>query len=475
MAELFFRTGAFPLTVDELLAGLPDASPDGRQVYLVSEAGQIPAASAPDLQRDMRFVITARVRSREADLLISTQATVDAEDAVDAMDAFLQVAAWDDQAKVFNFYMRIGPTWVWAGNSWDALEPDSRGKGCFDSHVNGSVVMKELKKPWLNWHSERTDIPVDRKDPLRRNPLYGEVIGAENLERTIEALVQQWTKARLAKVSTSGLIERPHHLLRHLLSTSTVNLASTDIQSSSITRTDDPLVAPMGFWLNRDALIDNLPVNISTAPPSLPADKYVDSLTQFGMHLKEGRFRQPGDAYFAFVVPEASLEDNEVIKQMVSSGLISAKFAACCLMVDFPNPVFSVFREHLMRYVPSTITPRTALENQIVEAILDAATRLPTESPEGQFMAHWQLPDEEWPDIFARRLDAYLNTVATRARTEDGFNDYMRLAESRRRQFRRSKLNEFCLTTPLTNIPLDAPLLAMREDGTVTELVSPNH
>jgi hypothetical protein len=28
----------------------------------------------------------------------------------------------------------------------------------FDSHVNGSLVMKELKAPWTHWHSSRAKI-----------------------------------------------------------------------------------------------------------------------------------------------------------------------------------------------------------------------------------------------------------------------------------------------------------------------------
>ena len=49
--------------------------------------------------------------------------------------------------------LRIEETWVWAGNSLSALETPSRANACFDSHVNGGLVMKELKIPWMNWES----------------------------------------------------------------------------------------------------------------------------------------------------------------------------------------------------------------------------------------------------------------------------------------------------------------------------------
>src|SRR5262249_20626236 len=74
--------------------------------YLVSEAGQI----APDvhLERDMRFVVT-RGTSTAVDLLVSTSAVGD------PAEVFLQIAAWDGAAGLFNYYMRLDRTWVWAG------------------------------------------------------------------------------------------------------------------------------------------------------------------------------------------------------------------------------------------------------------------------------------------------------------------------------------------------------------------------
>src|SRR5579863_259237 len=43
--------------------------------------------------------------------------------------------------------------WIWAVSSWDALAPDTRSNGPFDSHVNCALNMKELNQPWVNWHS----------------------------------------------------------------------------------------------------------------------------------------------------------------------------------------------------------------------------------------------------------------------------------------------------------------------------------
>jgi hypothetical protein len=75
------------------------------------------------------------------------------------------------------------PRWVWAGDSNLALAEPSRGQGCFDSHVNGSVVMKELKSPWNNWQSMKATIQLADQDPLRQDPLYGQLKGQRILSR----------------------------------------------------------------------------------------------------------------------------------------------------------------------------------------------------------------------------------------------------------------------------------------------------
>ncbi|MGE7438995.1 hypothetical protein [Kitasatospora sp. NPDC001175] len=462
MATVFFQQNKYPMTVQDLLAGLPQPTAAAPQsVHLISEAGQIPPGV--DLPRDLRFAITRAVQGREVDLLISTGADSD------PATTFLQVAAWDQAAGVFNYYMRISPAWVWAGNSWSALASGSRGNGCFDSHINGSVVMKELKLPWINWQSQAATIQLAPDDPLRANPLYQQVIGGESLELTVRSLISRWTTARLAAVTRDGSVAQPDHLMRHLFTSTTVNLASSATQSSVITTSGGDLALPAGFWLNKDALLDDLALPVGSALPMAPAALYVAGLSAFGFHLEEkaSGFSQPGDTFFAFVVPEAAYEDNDVVRQLVRQGVITAKFAACALMLDFTNPVFSPARAQLMAHVPSTPTAVTALQDQIVQAISQAAANLPGHSPESRFAADWALSDDSWPAVFAQRIDDYLGRVAKLISTSAGFDDYVRLAESRRRDFRAMRLNEFELTLPVTNIPPNAPGLQMLEDGTV--------
>ena len=121
-----------------------------------------------------------------------------------------------------------------------------------------------------------------------------------------------------------------------------------------------------------------------------------------------------------------------------------------------------------MRYVPTGASPSETLFDSIADAIVNAAGTLPATSPEAQFAANWTVPDGEWPEVFGRRLTTYLEKIGARIGSEAGFDDYVRLAESRRREFRGMKLNEFDLTLPVTNIAPDAAPLRMTEDGTVS-------
>ena len=141
-------------------------------------------------------------------------------------------------------------------------------------------------------------------------------------------------------------------------------------------------------------------------------------------------------------------------------------------MVDFPNPVFSPARAKLFQYMPAAaaLDPATGgLSQQIAVVISEAAEGRPANSPEAEFKANWELPESEWQNVFASRIESYLAAVSVHISSAAGFDDYVRLAESRRREFKRMRLNEFSLTLPVTNIPPSAPFLQMQPDGTIRE------
>ncbi|KQR77289.1 hypothetical protein ASF98_21315 [Arthrobacter sp. Leaf337] len=462
MAATFFNKGLFPLTLGDVMAGLDDAGAvPGVKSYLVGETGQIPPDEAPQLERDFRFAIV-RGGDSKADLMISTSAA-DASEA-----AFLQIASWDDSAGVFNYYMRLDATWVWSGNSYTALAPESRGQACFDSHANGSVVMKELTAPWMHWQSQNSTILLASDSPVRSSPYYQSppLTGAEDLETTVRAAVDRWTVARLRSATASETIEHPDWLLRQLCTSTTVNLATSPVEFKTLSA-DAAFSPPLGLWFNSEALLNTLAIPADISLPAMNGGDYLHGVSKYEFALEAEGFTRKGDSFFAFAVPVPAFEDLNVIDHLVASGTISAKFAACVLMVDFCNPLFSARRTALMRYCPTGSTAPDVLTSTIADAIVTAAGHLTKTSPEFEFAAYWMLTDEAWPKEFAQKIEHYMTSVNRRIATPAGVDDYIRLSESRRREFKAMKINEFTLTLPVTNIPANAPLLDTRPDGTV--------
>jgi hypothetical protein len=472
-AELLLKRGVFPQSLRELLGALDahDGAPEGlpiRASYVVGDGGQIPwTEDTAGLNRELRLVVT---RSRGSDL----ELMVSASTVVDSTEHFLQVLAWDPDNRVFHFYQRVDGAWVWAGNSWHALEPPSRGRGPFDSHVNGSLVMKELLAPWLHWSSERARIGVEAlapADPLRQEPLFRDHTGAQNLELAVKAGIARWTRARLDGTrAPDGTVRQVPALLRQVLETTTVNLRTADVPSRQV-RAGKPLRIPLTFFLDQEALLNVVGLAPDVFPFDVDGELYLESLRTFGFELRADGFSRAGDVFFAFPFPEPSFEDRTVLDQALRQGVLSDRFAAALLMVDFPNPVFSPRRAALMRHVPETAHLGPAgsdLPQRFAGAVEAAADDLPAESPEREFLANWSLPGDSWRGAYEARIVAYFQEAAARAATPEGWADAVRLAESRRREFRRRPLAEFDLTLPVaTGIPADAPLLEMTLDGTV--------
>jgi hypothetical protein len=110
---------------------------------------------------------------------------------------------------------------------------------------------------------------------------------------------------------------------------------------------------------------------------------------------------------------------------------------------------------------------RSDLAEKTAAAIVQAAASQPPDSPEKRFAASWMLtPDRLRADADAR-VKSYLAAIRRRLATHAGFDDYTKLAQSRRDRFATTPLREFFpLMLPTTNIP--AASLHMNADGTVT-------
>jgi hypothetical protein len=196
---------------------------------------------------------------------------------------------------------------------------------------------------------------------------------------------------------------------------------------------------------------------------------YSASLKTFAFELSDGAaFSQKGDTHFGFLVPVPAESGTALVRQLISQQVITAHFALSVLAVDVANPVYSPSRAALWEYVPTDDVRGGAadLADRTAQAILSAALSTALDSPERQFVGNWQMAPDQLRLVVQSRIKDYLGAVLARLGSQDAVDDYTRLAESRRRRFARTPLDEFPLLLSRTNLPSDLDL-RMSLDGTL--------
>ncbi|WP_218578332.1 hypothetical protein [Vineibacter terrae] len=472
-ARLVLTPGHRPKNLVEVLkiidlATGADAVP-GQRIYRIADGGQIPwNDETATLDRHLRIAIT-RHRGEEAELFISTAPPFSSE------TIFLQIFAWDPKSGAYNFYERRRGVWSWAGSSWQALMEPTRGRGPFDSHVNGGPVMKELKLPWMHWHSQSSQIRDDifaPDDPFPKDPLWNSsnLKGAEDLELIVRSGTARWTRSRFDRRTANGRLSNAREFLRQILTTTTVNLACSPQPSASLSD-DDMLRLPTTFFLNSDCLVGELALPATLSRAKTPASFYRAGLEKYEVCLRDGGNIFKRDTHFAFPVPEPSLEDQMVLRELLARGAISRRLALCLLMVDFPNPVFSDRRATLLEHIPEALVldGGADLDGRFPAAVKSVIASKGADSAEAEFTMLWETAGD-WEMEFAARVDRYWALVLARLLTAEGFDAFFQLAESRRRQFRNRPLAEFGLTLPVAT-KLDLPaFLSLTEQAQVRPL-----
>ncbi|MEX2555167.1 MAG: hypothetical protein WEB06_06000 [Actinomycetota bacterium] len=467
--------GVFPVTaeatVDAIKAAVPDGDPLRDQMtFILGEGSQIPFSQAPALGRSLRFVVTLGATSNGPpegpDILISVP---------HPESTGIELMAWDLEAKGFNYYRSMGdpPAWVFAGNSRHALVDPTQGKGPFESHKSGALLMKELKRPWLHWDS--SDVHIEATafaagDDRRTHAWFTgkQIGGAYAFEFEVaKPAMQRWAKARFeALLANGGAIERPARIMEQLLDTPAVNLITSRRESASASASPEPLALPGTFFIDADGLAI---VQLEGPPQfTVRAEVYARSLETFDVKLADGPgFVQDGDTHFAFAVPERAFEDLVVLQKALEIGLVSRRLAACLLMTDFPNPIFSDRRPALLARVPPTAQVTdggSSFSEEMANAILAEAPDAGAGSPEQEFAELWNV-GEDFEDQFNALLRDYYEAVNARLASQAGFDDYFRLAESRRQRVKQTPIFESPLLFANTNIPPVS--LSMQRDGTV--------
>jgi len=388
----------------------------------------------------------------------------------------VEVMAWDTRTGGFNFYRTVGPgsSWVFAGNSRHALAAPTRDNGPFESHKSGHFLMKELRFPWVNWDSPAAKVvpSVLTEQGLQDHPWVSSLApgGAYTLEDDVALpSIVRWTRSRLQAFQAGASAETPRRIFEQLLDTPAVNLMSSRTSSAAaVTGAVPKLDLPDTFFVDTAGLAE---IARLKPPPRPFADAaiYAQSLVKFAAKLSDGdQFSRAGDTHFAFVVPERAFEDTETIRQAVELGIITRRLVACLLMVDFPNPIFSAQRRNLLKYVPDTATTDgpADVSSRVAEAILAAPEASQTGTAEHEFAELWNV-GEPFENAFNALLDQYYSAFMARLQTPEGFESYVRLAESRRALVREMPIAETPLLFSQTNVP--PAERSMRRDGTVEE------
>ncbi|MGK7874170.1 MAG: hypothetical protein AB4426_12910 [Xenococcaceae cyanobacterium] len=490
-ATTVLRQGNFPPNVAEIVEAIDNANPNlSLASYVVGEGSQIPTTVTPRTNnRDLRYVIawpnpTAPDAQDENTVFLSA--------APGGNSGFHQVIAWDEQKSAFNYYERRGnngnAVWSWAGDSSYARNPQTIGKGCFDCHLNGTLLMKELEIPWNNWSSSSGLISAGVvPTSVAREALFQNKQNAAEFERIVEAASLRAARLKVdgAFGSDNQTINNIPELLRHLIRNTTVNFQSTQSRSDQPDTITKPL--PTEFFANDFALRTVLGISYNPGNLLFNGNNYQEVLEHYDFKLVQQQgdppFEMKGSTHFAFFVPVPSDIDGKVLQRLLNDEVITPKFAASILMVDFPNPVFSPKRSQLETYAQQVPTGRLEGDKSNIPELFAAKVeevaagqpecnpaQLETCTPERQFLYFWNLPDDGWRTEAGNRLQSYFSKVAEQIETPDGVDAYMRLSISRRSQFTQEplirNLNEFSLLLPKTSLTLPTPL-EMKPDGTV--------
>ena len=135
-------------------------------------------------------------------------------------------------------------------------------------------------------------------------------------------------------------------------------------------------------------------------------------------------------------------------------------------MVDFSNPIFSQKRQRLLEHVPDVAFGQGDDFSQSISDAIRASAAAQPGTPEHEFAQLWDA-GENFKAPFDALLQGYYTAFTERLATQEGFDSYMRLAESRRDRVREMPIAESPMLFSRTNIP--SRERTMLADGTVEE------
>jgi hypothetical protein len=443
-ATAVLRKGIFPEGTEALDQAVVKGLGYTPTIYVVGEGAQIPTTVASrEMSRGLRYLITWGPDETVGKIMMSKLVPA-------TKNSLIEVMAFDDQTKKYNYYFltnQVGSpydslmVWAWVGNTTNARQGKSMGNGCFRCHHNGTPIMRELESPWNNWQSQRVNI----SSAVVPKAVAGESYflprrGAEIFEGVIRGSVQHyyrdWLAERSRKEGGTTYLSDVGDMLRHLTTTTTVNLKSSEVQSNPKDTSPENLdilgIPPRDTFLSDTLLQTTLGLNYSSLSVTLPRKEYDAYLKKHKFSLvgtkgftreTEEAYRYPGSTYFAYFVPQVPAEDIYVTQLLLSEKIVTPKFVGALLMVDYKNPLVSEKRATLQKYAEKISSGTVAnavssVPKDFVAKIKETgakacnANNFDACSAEEQFLYTWELPDEQWKQLSAKRLQGYVDSVA---------------------------------------------------------------
>jgi hypothetical protein len=382
----------------------------------------------------------------------------------------IEVLGWDAKRGRYNYYKLDDShapgrlAWKFRGSSdgADRLSPRARAGTCMACHINGAPIMKELLFPWNNWHSFKFQVPYlsqtnPNRWPVSRLPrLTQNTQGAETLESTVIESVRRFNGQQIDHQVTMTDGARPtvtsaRRLLRPLFVTTEFNIISAQNESGMHPLRKPAAGAPRAavavpntVFLNANLISGNTiaryrGLGISAAQGfstfcTVQPEEYRTLVSSAGVKLGD----VTGDALFAWIAPEPSHIDIDLVDQLIRRGVITPEFAAAVLAIDLENPILSPDRESLLTFVPDAFTfvplsdgadsrPRRRELDELTRAVIASLVRAnpQPDTPAFRFLARLRHDDpvkalEEDIANYQARLQAALA------------NPQLRMAELRR-------------------------------------------
>ena len=267
--------------------------------------------------------------------------------------------------------------------------------------------------------------------------------------------ITRWAQERFERLrEQGGTVGRPRQIMEQILDTPTVNLVTSPRREPRARDADQRRPAGDASSSTRTGCSDILGLDFPPPFVASAARSTRSALEKFDVRLEDGQgFVQKGDTHFCFLVPERAFEDQVVLREAIEIGLVSKRLAACLLMVDPWNPVFSERRRALLRHVPATARDRERQEQLLGRAWRTRSSPPPSRRRPARRRREFA---ERW--AVGRRVPARRSTGSSRAtttpsttqlKTQAGFDAYFQLAEERRQRFKaRCRSREFPLLLP---------------------------